>query len=177
MWQHSPDSSAGPMRAVNARSRFPGRRRMMRMRCGRRVIALVVLGTATAGCYNNRMCGPAVWAGSMLVGGAAVGGGVAAATDGDTGPTAGGAAGGVVAGAVLLAPWMYHLICHNEVTPPPPPPKQEKAPERKPIETLSGPNFDFDKSMLRPDGKVKVDHVVGLMNENATMRVSVEGHT
>src|SRR5262245_14548816 len=109
-----------------------GRRRMMRMRRGMRFVAIVVLGVATAGCANHRMCGPIVWGTSMLVGGAAAGGGTAAGTD-STAAIGGAAAGGVVAGAIL-APWLYHWFCEKEAVAAPPPVKPAPPAERKPIE-------------------------------------------
>src|SRR5262249_20665892 len=67
----------------------------------------------------------------------------------------------------------------KEQAPPPPPPPAPPPPPPTPhkIETISGPNFDFDKAHLRPQGEAKVDHAVRIMQENPSMRVVVEGHT
>jgi len=59
--------------------------------------------------------------------------------------------------------------------PAPPPPPPPPAPRK--IETISGPNFDFDKVHLRPAGEAKVDHAVKLMQENPNLRVVAEGYT
>lgn len=42
---------------------------------------------------------------------------------------------------------------------------------------LRGVNFDFDKATIRPDGKPVLDEAVRTLNEEAQIRVSVEGHT
>jgi OOP family OmpA-OmpF porin len=43
--------------------------------------------------------------------------------------------------------------------------------------TLHGPQFDFDKATLKPDGKRMVDEAVRLMVEQPSLQVTVEGHT
>lgn len=112
-----------------------------------------------------------------VAGGAAAGVGVHEGVD-DAGDeeVAGAAAGGAVAGAALGAV-LGHLICDpvKEVPPPPPPPPPPPAPKK--IVELHGPNFDFNKATLKPSGKKLVDTAVKAMKDNASMRVSVEGHT
>jgi OOP family OmpA-OmpF porin len=110
--------------------------------------------------------------------GAAVGGGLGGGLSqgsNSTAAIAGGAAGGFVGGAVLGA-ILANYVCPAKEEPPPPTPPPPP-PTRQKIETLEGPNFDFDKAVLLPDGRVKVDRVVTLMLNDPSMRVAVEGHT
>jgi OOP family OmpA-OmpF porin len=104
--------------------------------------------------------------------------------DSDRGPIiAGGVVGGLIIGAIA-----GHLICDPVVpppalaqAPPPPPPPPPPAPTPPPtgtrLATLRGPNFDFNKAEIKPDGRKILDDVVTTMKENPTLRVSVEGHT
>jgi outer membrane protein OmpA-like peptidoglycan-associated protein len=85
------------------------------------------------------------------------------------------ATGGVL-GAVL-----GHLLCDpvEEAPPPPPvaaPPPPPPAPGTK-IETLRGPEFDFNRADLKPEGRRLVDHAIEVLKANPSLRVSVEGHT
>jgi len=88
--------------------------------------------------------------------------------------------GGIVAGG-LVGAILGHAICDPMKEAPPPPPVVAQAPPPpppvKPIVTLHGPQFDFDKATLKPDGKRLVDEAVRLMKEKPDLRVSVEGHT
>jgi OOP family OmpA-OmpF porin len=43
--------------------------------------------------------------------------------------------------------------------------------------TLHGPQFDFDKATLKPDGKRLLDEAVRTLKDKPDMNVSVEGHT
>jgi len=43
--------------------------------------------------------------------------------------------------------------------------------------TLHGPQFDFNKSTLKPEGKRMVDDAVKVMKDKPDLKVSVEGHT
>src|SRR5215470_2327732 len=135
---------------------------------------------------RERHWGLCAVAGGVL--GAAVGGGTAGglvnAYEGGSGgsdtETAAAAAGGAVVGAAV-GTVLGHLLCDpkEQAPPPPPPPAPPPPPPAAPrkIETISGPNFDFDKAHLRPQGEVKLDHVVKLMQDNPSMRVVAEGHT
>jgi OmpA-OmpF porin, OOP family len=38
-------------------------------------------------------------------------------------------------------------------------------------------NFDFDKSMLRPDAMPAIDQVIALMKDNPSLGLQIEGHT
>jgi len=96
------------------------------------------------------------------------------------GERAAGAGAGFATGAVI-GTLLGHLLCDPvKETPPPPPmaqvPPSQPSPGTKIVE-LRGPNFDFDKATLKPDGKRKVDEAVKVMKENPSLRVSVEGHT
>jgi OmpA-OmpF porin, OOP family len=96
-----------------------------------------------------------------------------------TGEQAAGIGGGI-AGGILVGTLLGHFICDPEVEAPPPPPARAATPpppSGKPIVTLHGPQFDFDKSALKPDGKRMVDEAVRIMREQVTLRVTVEGHT
>jgi len=142
-------------------------------------VALALSGCTT---INQRRWGTCAVAGALIggtVGG--VTGGVAVnnhnnASDGERAAgIVGGGAAGALAGALL-----GHVICDpmKEAPPPPPPPvAQAPPPPPKKIETISGPNFDFDKVHLRPEGVVKVEHAVKVMQENPSMHVVVEGYT
>jgi len=157
-----------------------------------RGVAIVLIGVLTlTGCsaMRERRWSYCALGGGLL--GAALGGatagGLAAGYEKrgnpgvkDSGQIAGiglaGAGGGAVLGTLL-----GHLICDPvEEAPPPAPaaaPPPPPPPPRKPIVTLHGPEFDFDKSTLKPDGKKLVDEAVRVMRDNPSMHVSVEGHT
>jgi len=99
------------------------------------------------------------------------------------GERAAGAGAGFAAGAVV-GTVLGHLLCDPvKETPPPPPVAQVPPPPPPPpspgtkMVVLLGPNFDFDKTTLKPDGKRKVDEAVKVMKANPSLRVSVEGHT
>src|SRR5262249_27240441 len=118
-----------------------------------------------------------------LVGAGTAGGLVNAYEGGDGGSheeTGAAAGGGAVVGAGVGA-LIGHLLCDPKEMPPPPPPAPAPPPPPPPAprerETISAPNFHFDKAHLRPEGQAKVDHVVRLMQENPSMRVVAEGHT
>jgi len=55
----------------------------------------------------------------------------------------------------------------------PPPPA---APPRE-IYRLDGVFFDFDMSVIKPEGRVKLDSAVTILNRFADMRVEIQGHT
>jgi outer membrane protein OmpA-like peptidoglycan-associated protein len=49
--------------------------------------------------------------------------------------------------------------------------------EAQPLVTLHGPQFDFNKSTLKPEGKHMVDEAVTVLKGKPDVKVSVEGHT
>src|SRR5205823_12697112 len=59
---------------------------------------------------------------------------------------------------------------------PAPPPSLPPA-KGEPLVTLHGPQFDFNKATLKPEGKRMVDHAIRVMKDKPGMKVSVEGHT
>jgi outer membrane protein OmpA-like peptidoglycan-associated protein len=59
-------------------------------------------------------------------------------------------------------------------TPPVQPPTQQ--PPRE-VFRLEGVFFDFDKSIIKPEGRVKLDSAVTILNRFADMRVEIQGHT
>lgn len=61
-----------------------------------------------------------------------------------------------------------------EVTPPPPPPPP---PATHAVPELSHVLFDFDKAVLKPEGKQEADKVVSFMKQWEKDTVLVEGHT
>ena len=95
-----------------------------------------------------------------------------------TGEQAAGIGGGI-AGGIVLGTVLGHLICDPPPEPPLVPPARPAPPPAtaKPLVTLHGPQFDFDKATLKPDGKRMVGEAVRVMNAEAGLRVSVEGHT
>lgn len=72
---------------------------------------------------------------------------------------------------------VYHCWQKPEVvTPPPPPPTDQKPPVReKPV--FNNVLFDFDKAVLKPEGKAVVDQVISEMKAHPKDTVVVEGHT
>jgi OmpA-OmpF porin, OOP family len=38
-------------------------------------------------------------------------------------------------------------------------------------------NFDTDKAFIKPESQPVIDQIIGLLKENASLRVSIEGHT
>jgi len=145
-----------------------------------------LLGMTGCAAMQERRWGTCAVAGGVIgaLAGAGTAGGLVNAYEGGSGGShqeTGEAAGaGAVAGAGVGA-LVGHLLCDPKEMPPPPPPAPAPPPPPPPaprkIETISGPNFDFDKVHLRPEGETKVEHVVRLMRENPSMRVVVEGHT
>ncbi len=140
-----------------------------------------VLGLTGCSAMRDREWGPCAVAGG-LVGGAlgAVGGGLGV-SEVENGPTNGeraaGAGAGLATGA-LIGTLLGHVICDPEKKMPPPPPvAQVPPPTPRRLVTLHGPQFDFDKSALKPEGKRMVDTAVKAMRDDPNMRVSVEGHT
>ena len=155
-----------------------------------RSVAILVTASflTMTGCsaMRERRWGLCAVAGGVL--GAAVGagtaGGLVNAYEGGSGgsntETGAAAGGGALAGAAV-GTVLGHLLCDpkEQAPPPPPPPAPPPPPPPAPrkIETISGPNFDFDKVHLRPAGEAKVEHAVRVMQENPSMRVVVEGYT
>jgi len=86
--------------------------------------------------------------------------------------------GGVVAGAALGA-LLGHVLCDpmKEAPPPPPPVAQAPPPPAKKMVELHGPQFDFNKAALKPDGKKRVDTAVQTMKDESSLKVSVDGYT
>jgi len=145
---------------------------------------VVLLVFAAGGCALRERRWGACAVGGALVGGVVGGttGGVAvnnASDDPTNGDRAGGIAGGAAAGAILGA-LLGHAICDPMEEAPPPAPAAAAPPPpppAKPLVTLHGPQFDFDKATLKPEGKKMVDEGVRVMKDSPTMKVSVEGHT
>jgi OOP family OmpA-OmpF porin len=141
-----------------------------------------VLALGLTGCaLQDRRWGSCAVAGGLIggiVGGTT--GGVAVNNSGDPsdGERAAGIAGGGAAGA-LLGALLGHAICDPENEPPPPPPvaPPPPPPAAKPLVTLHGPQFDFNKSTLKPDGKRLLDEAARTLKDKPDMNVSVEGHT
>jgi outer membrane protein OmpA-like peptidoglycan-associated protein len=151
-----------------------------------KVLIVGALILSMTGCaLRDRKFGSCTIAGALV--GATVGGvvGGALANNDDDDPTDEerfGAIGGGVGGGALLGGLLGHAICDPIKEPPPPPPAVAQAPPpppppAKPLVTLHGPQFDFDKATLKPDGKRMVDEAVRVMKDKPDLRVSVEGHT
>lgn len=151
-----------------------------------RVIRAVALTGVAAtfmltGCEPMRRDPHCKWAIPVIgaaLGGAGTGLGVSQGSDhAGAGGTAGAAVGGTVAGA-LLGALVAHYVC-EEAPPPPlaPPPPPPPPPAGKPLVTLHGPQFDFNKAVLKPAGKKMVDDAITVMKGKPGMKVSVEGHT
>jgi len=118
------------------------------------------------------------------IGGSAAGVLVSQYEGGDGGSdseTAGAAAAGAVGGGII-GTLLGHLICDPVETPPPPPPPPPVAKPAPPapgtkITEIKGPQFDFNKSTIKPDGKRRLDDVVRLMRDNPNLRIVAVGHT
>ena len=149
------------------------------------VVCLLVLTIAAGGCGGpRRQWGKCARRGAVLggiAGGLAGGLGVTEFEKNEvsTGEKAAGIGGGI-AGGILLGALLGHFICdptEEEQIPPPVVTKAPPPPAGKPLVTLHGPEFDFDKYALKPAGQAKVDEAVRVMKEHEMLRVSVEGHT
>jgi OOP family OmpA-OmpF porin len=139
-----------------------------------------VLGLTGCSAMRDREWGPCAVAGGLV--GAALGGvgGGLGVSEVENGPTNGERAAGAGAGFVgggLIGALLGHMICDPEKKMPPPPPVAQVPPAPRRLVTLHGPQFDFDKSALKPEGKRMVDTAVKAMRDDPNMRVSVEGHT
>jgi len=148
------------------------------------VVALLVV-SLTAGCaLRDRKWGTCAVGGGII--GAAVGGisGGVATNNAKSDPTKGergaGIGGGIAAGG-LIGALLGHAICDPEKEAPPPPPAPAAAApppaKAEPLVTLHGPQFDFNKATLKPDGKALVDAGVKVMKDKPDLKVSVDGHT
>ncbi len=142
----------------------------------------LAVAVALGGCaLRDREWGTCAIGGAVV--GAAIGGvvGGVAENNADDHPSngeRGAAIGGGLAAGALLGAIVGHAICDPEKAPPPPPPVPAPAPAAlKPIVTLHGPQFDFDKATLKPAGKVLVDQAAKVMKDQPSLHVSVEGHT
>lgn len=63
---------------------------------------------------------------------------------------------------------------------PPPTPVPVQPPTQQPpreVFRLEGVFFDFDKSVIKPEGRVKLDSAVTILNRFSDMRVEIQGHT
>src|SRR6266581_807760 len=61
-----------------------------------------------------------------------------------------------------------------EPPPPPPPPAPAPAPKPEKVTTASTVNFDFDRYVIRPDARSKLDDLVGkLRNVNLEVVIAV----
>ena len=85
---------------------------------------------------------------------------------------------GVVSGA-LLGALVGHCLWDQAAAPPPPPPPPP-APAPPPVAkkiVLRGVNFDFNKSNIRADAAPILKEAATILKDNASLKVSVEGHT
>src|SRR6059058_3964062 len=127
--------------------------------------AVAIVFSLTGCAVRQRSWSTCAVAGAVI--GATVGGvtGGAAVNNGKHHPSSeergAGIGGGIAAGA-LIGGLLGHVICdpEKEAPPPPPPPPPPPAPppaKAEPLVTLHGPQFDFDKATLKPEGKRMVD--------------------
>ena len=159
------------------------------MRRSKAVAGVAILALSLSGCAamkERRWSWCAVGGGLLgaAVGGTAAGMLVSEYEGGDGGTdseTAGAAAAGGVGGAIL-GTILGHLICDPVETPPPPPPPPPVAKPAPPapgtkITEIKGPQFDFNKSTIKPEGQRRLDDVVRLMRDNPGLKVEAVGHT
>ena len=149
----------------------------------KRTSVAILIAVAASGCTQmrrDRYCKYALPAWGAALGGAGAGLGVSQGSDHASAPEIGGAAaGGILAGG-LLGALVGHYFCEEapvEPPPPPPAPPPPPPPARRRIETLRGPQFDFDKSHLSADGKQHVQHAVQVLADAPTAVIIVEGYT
>jgi len=90
---------------------------------------------------------------------------------------ASGAVSGALIGAILGHCFLDRAAIEQKVVaappppaPPPPPPVQKKI-------VLRGVNFDFNKANIRADAVPILREAATILKDNASIRVSVEGHT
>jgi OOP family OmpA-OmpF porin len=147
-------------------------------------VALIgIFGLTGCGAMHERRWGWCAVGGGVV--GAAVGAGTAgglvnAYEKGRTDEETGAAAGAGAVGGGLLGALIGHMLCDpTEEAPPPPPPPPAPAPPpvHKKISLAADTYFDFNKAVLKPEGKQKVDEVVSELKANPSIRVLVEGHT
>jgi len=93
---------------------------------------------------------------------------------------------GAGAAALLCGLAGHYLFDPESWTPTPTEPPLPPVPTPSPTPTpqivarrivLRGVNFDFDKSVIRPDSRPVLDEAVEVLRENLNVRISVEGHT
>lgn len=157
------------------------------MRIGLRfTVACVLLVAFAAGCT----CMQKQW-GTGALGGAvagAIGGGIGAGAGAnntgafdignDNADKALAIATGTIGGAMFGA-LVGHCLWDRQAAvaaPPPPPPAATPAPVQKKI-VLRGVNFDFNKANVREDATAVLKEAATVLKDNATLKVSVEGHT
>jgi outer membrane protein OmpA-like peptidoglycan-associated protein len=137
--------------------------------------ALFAAAALAAGCgpmSRKTMCHIGTIGTGAAVGALGGGIGVAQIENGpDDGEIAAGAAAGFVTGA-LVGGLIGLAICKEEEPPPPPSPP----PPPHKVATLMGPQFDFNKATLRPDGLAAVRTAADTLR-GTTERVVVTGYT
>ena len=92
-----------------------------------------------------------------------------------------GIGGGIVGGA-LLGAILGHAICDPlkeapAQPPPPPPPPPPAAAAPKKIAELKSAHFDFNKAILKPEGKSELDHAAEALKAEPALKATIEGHT
>jgi OmpA-OmpF porin, OOP family len=149
-------------------------------------VLLVTFGVGCA-CMQNKPWGTGALAGAGV---GAVGGGIAGgASTNNTGAfdigddnmdkalgIGVGALGGAALGALIgHCLWDRPTFVKAAAPPPPPPPPAKVVTTQKIV--LRGVNFDFDKANIRPDAVPILKEAANILKQNATLKVSVEGHT
>jgi outer membrane protein OmpA-like peptidoglycan-associated protein len=142
----------------------------------------VLLGSL-AGCFqsarvNNTIAGALIGAGIGASAGVGIGD-----DDEERGRSAGIGAGiGAVVGGII-----GYALTHEEAPPPPPPPSPPPPPPLPPPPSsppaeakrivLRGITFDFDRANIKPEFEPVLDEAARILDENPTVRVTIEGHT
>ena len=156
----------------------------MMIRNQRLIPLSMLVALSTGGCATMREHPTMCKVGAGLLGATlgGVGGGVGVKNI-EVGPdrneVAAGAGVGALAGG-LIGVLVGHFACAEEAPAPPPPvavaPPQRPVPGTKLVE-LRASHFDFNKAVLKPEGKARVGDAVALMDKDSGLRVSVDGHT
>lgn len=157
----------------------------------RKALAAAVAGFfLCAGCaaMERREWGSCALAGAALGAGEGAAGGLLATDDDDDDSARAAALTAGVFGGAIVGAVVGHLLCDPvpppptptpvaaPPPPPPPPPPPTPAPGDK-IATLEGPQFEFDKAEITPEGHALLDEAVRVMQENPGLNVAIEGHT
>jgi outer membrane protein OmpA-like peptidoglycan-associated protein len=148
------------------------------------LVLVALLGATGCAAFRDREWGTCAVAGAVVGGavGGITGGVVTNNNSGTMNDTDRGAAiGGGIAGGAALGALLGHVICDPEKQAPEPPLVQAPPPAPVPkgtvLATVAAAHFDFDKSNIKPAGRVALDKAVTTLKEHPEVNVVVKGYT